>query len=131
MWGKTRRLSDTYGKVYRVNKQFYGVSLGLLVLFLWFQPFVDFGLMYQSGQHIGGIAYLILFAGAGVMVFSWQRNAQLLLISGIFGTVISFWISYEIGFSRIGWGIFTIAFIAFPLSISLAGRFKKEVKTAA
>lgn len=113
-----------------MNKQFYGAGLGLMTLFLWFQPFLEFGMFYQSGQHIGGIAYLILVAGAGVTIFSWTKNAQLLLLAGVFGTVISIWTAYTIGFQNMAWGIFSIAFILFPLSVSLAGRLKKEAGLA-
>lgn len=44
-----------------------GVLFGIFGLFLWFSPWVNVGgyvgmSVHQSGQHIGGIAYLLLFA---------------------------------------------------------------------
>jgi peptidoglycan/LPS O-acetylase OafA/YrhL len=67
-----------------------GPSLGVLSLVLWFMPLVNVeptgalaGLrvmfpegvkLYQAGQHIGGIAYLVLAAGVGCTYFSWRRQ---------------------------------------------------------
>ena len=43
----------------------------------------DFGgmNMYQSGEHIGGIAYLMLLAPAVFAYFSWVKNHQLQFIA--------------------------------------------------
>jgi hypothetical protein len=57
-----------------VNSKVLGAVLGAVGLFLWFQPFRMLGGgFWQSGQHIGGIAYLLLFAMAVYAVLSWME----------------------------------------------------------
>lgn len=50
-----------------MNNKTLGVINGIAIVILWFMPFgyVEFmGMqMYQSGQHIGGVSYLLLAAG--------------------------------------------------------------------
>lgn len=57
-----------------MNSKIVGAVIGAAGLFLWFQPFVLLGGGYwQSGQHIGGIAYLLLFAMLAYAVLSWME----------------------------------------------------------
>lgn len=75
------------------TKQIIDISLCVASLLFWFQPFnsVSFGSydmlniygyqMYQSGEHLGGMAYLMLIAPVAFGYFSWKEEDQLKLIS--------------------------------------------------
>lgn len=57
-----------------MNAKVIGAVIGAVGLFLWFQPFVMLGGGYwQSGQHIGGVAYLLLFAMLAYAVLAWME----------------------------------------------------------
>lgn len=74
------------------TKQIIDILLCVASLLFWFEPFnsVSFGMkdvfpeteMYQSGEHIGGLAYLMLIAPLTFAYFSWKENLHLKLISG-------------------------------------------------
>ena len=50
-----------------------GAVLGVVQLFLWFMPLAYVNdSMFQAGNHIGGIAYLLLFAALAYSVLSWM-----------------------------------------------------------
>jgi hypothetical protein len=97
-----------------------GPSLGVLSLVLWFMPLVNVQpsgaleqlksvfpegmVLYQAGQHIGGIAYLVLAAGVCYAYFSWRglRLASALLAA--LGLSICAVFAVEAGDS-IAWGL--------------------------
>ncbi len=74
------------------TKQIIDILLCVASLLFWFEPFnsVSFGMnglfpereMYQSGEHIGGIAYLMLISPVAFAYFSWKENLHLKLIAG-------------------------------------------------
>ena len=69
-------------------KKEFGFLLGLLGIFLWFTPliyldvdkmkgsFFDGLVLYQTGHHIGGIAYLLLLSCAAYSYSSWLCNNE-------------------------------------------------------
>lgn len=94
-----------------MNKKIIGVINGLAIIILWFMPFrninIDFmgGMnMYQSGEHIGGITYLLLVSGAAIAVLSWKEQYQLCLIAAGAGLLISLLELVTIGES-VAWGL--------------------------
>jgi len=58
-----------------MNKKIIGTILGVIGTCLWFMPLAQIEFMgmnmYQSGSHIGGIAYLLIFATLAYSVLSW------------------------------------------------------------
>ena len=61
-----------------MHKKIAGTVLGVVGMCLWFMPlaYVDFGGMqaFQTGSHIGGIAYLMLFASFAYAALSWMEQ---------------------------------------------------------
>lgn len=94
-----------------MNKKVLGVVNGFAILILWFMPFgyIDFmGMnMYQTGQNIGGISYLLLVAGVAIAVLSWKEQDQLCLIVAIAGLLVSLLILASFGTS-VAWGLSTL-----------------------
>jgi predicted membrane protein len=73
-----------------MTKKNIDVMLCVASIFCWFLPFYSisgmFGMAnnveyYQSGEHIKGIAYLMLIAPVAFAYFSWTANSQLKLIA--------------------------------------------------
>jgi len=91
-----------------MNTKIRGVINGLAILILWFMPFgyVEFmGMqMYQTGQHIGGISYLLLIAGTAIAVLSWKEQHQLCLIAAGAGLLVSLLLLASFGTS-VAWGL--------------------------
>lgn len=91
-----------------MNKKTLGVINGFAIVILWFMPFgyVEFmGMhMYQSGQHIGGISYLLLVVGIAIAVLSWKEEHQLCLIVVGAGLLISLILLASFGTS-VAWGL--------------------------
>lgn len=90
-----------------MDNKMKGVLLGVSGLVLWFTPFayVEFMGMsaYQSGQHVGGIAYLLLLASIGYAVLSWVEQYQLAVVSAGVATGICALFALRAG-SSIAWG---------------------------
>ena len=75
-----------------MNSKIIDVVLAVASVFFWYQPFNsvsndlfgnDFGgaAMYQSGEHIGGMAYLMLIVPLVFAYFSWVKNQQIQFIA--------------------------------------------------
>jgi hypothetical protein len=60
--------------------------------------------LYQAGQHIGGIAYLVLAAGVGYAYFSWRGLRLPSALFAALGLLICGVFAVEAGDS-IGWGL--------------------------
>lgn len=91
-----------------MNKKTRGVLYGFAILILWFMPFgyVNFmGItMSQSGQDIGGIAYLLLVAGIAIATLSWKEEYQLSLMVAGAGLLVCLLFVASYGFSS-SWGL--------------------------
>jgi len=121
-----------------MDKRILGVIVGVAGIFLWFMPFVSWTgefmgvsrTLFQTGQHIGGIAYLLLFSMFAYSVLSWFKLHQLRIITGALSLLICLLFFAQIG-SNIGWGLIGLILIS-ALSIILAMkdyRFYKKEKT--
>ena len=88
-----------------------GVLLGVIGIILWFTPFTYIYFMgteaYQAGQHIGGIAYLLLFASIGYSIFFWFNQYQLAIIASVLGISICCLFAIQSGIA-IAWGLWTL-----------------------
>lgn len=104
-----------------------GVLLGVGGLIFWFTPFVYVEFMgvdaYQSGQHIGGIAYLLLLASIAYAALSWIEQYQLAVVAASVATGVCALFAVQAGTS-IGWGL-AILLILSVRSIVFALRSNK------
>jgi len=109
-----------------MDKRILGVTLGVAGIFLWFMPFASWTMefmgvsstFFQSGQHIGGIAYLLLFSMFTYSVLSWFKLHQLRIITGALSLLICILFFAQIG-SNVGWGLIGLTLIS-VLSVVLA-----------
>ena len=95
-----------------MDRKVLGVIIGVAGIFLWFMPFVSweeefFGVtwqLYQTGYHIGGIAYLLLFSMFAYSVLSWFRLHPLRIIAGALSLLICL-ILFVQDPSYVAWGL--------------------------
>ena len=89
-----------------------GAVLGVVGVFLWFMPFAEVGFMgmnaYQAGNHIGGIAYLLLFSSLAYAALSWMEQHVPCVIAASVALAICLLFAVQAGTS-VAWGL--IAFI--------------------
>ncbi|MDI6714671.1 MAG: hypothetical protein QMD43_06570 [Thermodesulfovibrio sp.] len=79
-----------------MDKRMLGVMLGVAGIFLWFMPLVSWTeefmgvsrTLIQTGQHLGGITYLLLFSMFAYCVLSWLKIHQLRIIAGVISLLI-------------------------------------------
>jgi hypothetical protein len=117
------------------NKQIIDILLGVTSLIFWFQPFnsVSFGNdmfqgseMYQSGEHIGGLAYLMLILPVVFAYFSWQENHQFKLISG--GTQLLLCVIFlipRLSAGNVKYGIIILTFLAVAMIVRSLPQFNQ------
>lgn len=116
-----------------MNRKLVGCALGVLGLFVWFLPFayVDFmgQTFVQSGQHIGGIAYLMLLAFAAYAVLSWLELHGPRMIGAGAALAVALLFLAQAGGSA-AWGLY-VAIVVSALSLWFAYRDSKtSVATA-
>lgn len=92
-----------------------GVILGLAGVILWFMPLVNVGFMglnfYQSGSHIGGIAYLLLASSASYAILSWVEQHQLRVIAGGMATALGLLFLVQAG-ANAAWGLYLLIVVS-------------------
>ena len=107
-----------------------GAVLGVVGVFLWFMPFAEVGFMgmnaYQAGNHIGGIAYLLLFSSLAYAALSWMEQHVPCVIAASVALAICLLFAVQAG-SSIAWGLIVLIIASFA-SIVLAVRDNKSVK---
>lgn len=112
-----------------MNKKTMGVINGFAIIILWFMPFgyVNFmGYeMYQTGEHIGGMSYLLLVAGIAIAVLSWKEQHQLCLIVAGAGLLICLILLASFGTS-IAWGLTALTGCLIGTAISAFKELQKE-----
>jgi membrane protein implicated in regulation of membrane protease activity len=96
-------------------------------MFLWFMPLVEFdgGAMYQSGEHIGGIAYLLLAALLAYAVLSWLGQHPPRIIASGLALVISLLFLVRFGVYA-AWGLYGLMLVSVA-GIVLARRDVKRL----
>lgn len=117
-----------------MDKKTLRILLGVSAIILWFMPlaYVDmqgFGggmfegmQMYQTGQHIGGIAYLLLVSSALYIFGAWNANNQIMIIAAAISLGISMLFLVQAG-SSAAWGLLSLCGIAI---LSLVVALKKD-----
>lgn len=92
-----------------MNRKLIGTLIGIACVLLWFMPFVHIDFMgtsgYQAGNHIGGIAYLLLISSATFAALSWQEKHTLRIIAGAVAAGISLLFLLQAG-SSAAWGLY-------------------------
>lgn len=101
-----------------MNSKLVGTLLGVVGVLAWFTPLVHINWMgvdaYQAGNHIGGIAYLLLFACFAYAVLSWMGQHVPRIIAASIALAISLLFLAQAG-EAVGGGLLTI------IACSIAG----------
>lgn len=123
-----------------MNTRVVAVILGLVMLVGWFFPLVNFigfaGQMYQTGEHIGGVSYLILVAGTAYAILIWIKQYQPAAIAAGLGIAAALIICFNIfqANAHVGYGMGIILTAgAFALIYAMSGEqgtFKPTSKPA-
>lgn len=97
-----------------MDKKLIATLLGVSGVLLWFMPLLNVEFMgqqmYQTGQHIGGIAYLILLAALAYAVLSWmQLHVPRIIASGL-ATAICGLFLLQAG-SGAAWGLYGLLLV--------------------
>ncbi|WP_297451819.1 hypothetical protein [Ferrovum sp.] len=100
-------------------------GLGIVAMWLWYMPWIMLGdddrsgfYLYQSGQHIGGTAYLLLGLGAGYSYFTLKEMKGGRILVSLSGLLISLGYLTTVGKSA-GWGLLGLCLVE-GLSLGLA-----------
>lgn len=117
-----------------MNRQILGVLIGVAGIFLWFMPLVSweqefmgaYRKLYQTGYHIGGIAYLQLLSMFAYAFFSWFNLHPLRIISSALSLIICLIFIFQ-ALSNAGWGLIGLILISI-VGIVLALRDIKSMK---
>lgn len=84
-----------------MNTKIAGTLLGVAGVVLWFMPLIELSWMgraaYQTGQHIGGIAWLLLFSSFAYAVLSWLEQHVPRIIAASVALAISLLILAQAG----------------------------------
>lgn len=114
-----------------VDGRTWGAALGVAGMLLWFMPLINFLSlnMHQSGVHIGGIAYLLLFASLAYAVLSWLGQHVPRMIAGSVALAICLLFLVQVGESA-AWGLIALILVS-AISIVLAVRDNKISKAQA
>lgn len=106
-----------------MDKKTQGVLLGVAGVILWFMPlvYVDMGnfmggkykdvVMYQTGQSVGGIAYLLLISFSFYAYSSWVINRQFAIIASSVSLGISVLFLLQAGLS-VAWGLLIMVVVS-------------------
>ena len=115
-----------------MNTKTLGTVYGAAILILWFMPFGTVNFMgfegTQSGQNMGGIAYLLLLAGGVIAATSWFEQYQPCMIAAGAGLLISLLIGLGFG-TNIAWGLIGLisCFIGVGIRSYKAFKLTKQV----
>ncbi len=111
-----------------MNKKVVGTVLGVAGCLLWFMPFVYVIFMgneaYQAGNHIGGIAYLLLISSFAYAVLSWLEQIIPSIIAATLALVICLLFLLQAG-AAVAWGLIALTIVSL-VSVVLAVREKQS-----
>lgn len=113
-----------------MNGKVLGTILGVVGVLLWFMPlaYVNFrGVSYyQAGNHVGGIAYILLFSSLAYVLCSWIEQHVPRIIAASVALAICLLFAVQAG-SFIAWGLIALIIVSFA-SLLLAVRDIKSIK---
>lgn len=112
------------------TRKIIATVLGALGILLWFMPLAYVGDMgyYQAGNHIGGIAYLLLFSFLAYGVLSWIEQHIPRIIAASVALAICLMFLFQAGGSA-AWGLLGLIIVSIA-GIALAGYDIKAIKQA-
>ena len=122
IWLKCRYTHQISFRKKAMYKKEFGFLLGLLGIFLWFTPliyldvdkmkgsFFDGLVLYQTGHHIGGIAYLLLLSCAAYSYSSWLQHKFFAIASSVVTLLVCLSLAFSGG--TLAWGLYTLIFIS-------------------
>jgi len=112
------------------KRKIIATVLGALGVFLWFMPLVNVtstffqGMeMYQAGNHIGGIAYLLIISFLAYGILSWIGQHVPRIIAASVALAISLLFLLQAGGSA-AWGLYGLIIVSIA-GITLAVYDKK------
>ena len=115
-----------------MDKKVVGLILGIVGVFLWFMPFIRvnmFGFVgYQSGTHIGGIAYLLIAASLAYSVLSWLELHIPRIAASAVALAICLLFIVQAG-SSAAWGLWALTIVSI-VSVALAAKDNQLSKKA-
>ncbi|WP_353684562.1 hypothetical protein V4D30_01865 [Thermodesulfovibrio sp. 3907-1M] len=102
-----------------MDRRIIGVILGVAGIFLWFMPLVSweerfFGNivnLYQTGYHIGGIAYLLLVSLFSYAALSWLKMHQLRIVAAGVSLLICLIFLFQAN-ANAGWGLIGLTILS-------------------
>lgn len=113
-----------------MNGKVIGAILGVAGVVLWFMPLANVDFMgigaYQAGNHIGGIAYLLLSASLAYAVLSWIEQHVPRIIAASLALAISLLFMAQLG-SSAAWGLYGLIVVSIT-GIVVALRDNKALK---
>lgn len=116
-----------------MNRRTLGTVLGVVGVVLWFMPFAYVDFMgvgaYQTGTHIGGIAYLLLLASLAYAVLSWMEQHVPRIIAASVALVICLMFLASAGASA-AWGLIALTLVS-AFGIVLGVRDNQAAKASA
>jgi len=95
-----------------VNSQVLGTTMGAAAVFCFFQPFIDFGRFYQSGEHFGGVAWALLLLPVAFATANWMRQKHLSMIFAACNALIALQYIVRIHPVNVAWGLWAVAAIS-------------------
>ena len=115
-----------------MKRNIVGTVLGVAGVLLWFMPLAYVRFMdvdaYQAGNHIGGIAYLLLFASVAYTYLSWNEQHVPRIIAASVALAISLLFLMQAGSSS-AWGLIGLIVVS-GASIAVAVRDNNIPKNA-
>lgn len=109
-------------------------SLGVIGAVLWFMPFVEVRFMgvsaFQTGSHIGGIAYLLLLACFAYAALSWMNMHVPRAIAAFTGLAICLLFIAQAG-SATMWGLGTLSVVMVASAALALIDCRREARSAA
>jgi hypothetical protein len=104
-----------------MNAKLIGASLGALGALLWFMPLAYLNAdqtFYQTGEHVGGIAYLLLLSSLAYSALAWTQQYIPSIIAASLAFAICLLFLAQAGAS-VAWGLIALIIVNM-LSISAA-----------
>jgi hypothetical protein len=128
MWLKSHEaitadgIERIYNRSSNMHYRITGTALGAAGAFLWFMPFASLGeRMYQAGNNIGGISYLLLASFVIASGLSWLRQYVPMLISGGISCAVCILFLFQAASGSL-WGLIASAIVAvFLIATGISG----------
>lgn len=98
-----------------MDKRVVGTLLGIGGMWLWFMPWRQFSIeafdFYQTGSHMGGVAYMLLMSSFAYAVLAWLPQPVPRIIVASVATLLAgfFWLSHG---ESAAWGLVGLSLLS-------------------